>query len=311
MKAVMYHYVREYDPALPYLRFLDIKNFRQQLDYFEREFGFVSFSEWSKFISDGVMPIKAGKVLLTFDDITFCHYEYVLPELLKRNLWGIFYAPTQPYLEHSMLDVHKIHVLSGAIDGVALLNETLSFIDEEMIPDSKIREFRTKTYIFQEEYEGVSEFKRILNYFIDYNYRSDILGKLASKFSIKFDFEKFYVQESDLTKFQLNGMVIGSHTNSHPVMSKLSEKAQSLELSSSFTYLEQLELPGHRTYCHPYGGFHSFNEATLRLLSDEKVDYSFNVEEREINSNDRMNSIQHLPRFDCNMFPYGEAFRVS
>ena len=42
MKAIMYHYVREYKPELPKFRFLDIQNFRKQLDYFDQKYGFVS-----------------------------------------------------------------------------------------------------------------------------------------------------------------------------------------------------------------------------------------------------------------------------
>ena len=41
-------------------------------------------------------------------------------------------------------------------------------INKDMIPDSKILEFRSKTYRKQENYEGITEFKRILNYFIDF-----------------------------------------------------------------------------------------------------------------------------------------------
>ena len=33
MKAIMYHYVQEYNPKLPYLKFLDFNNFKKQLDY--------------------------------------------------------------------------------------------------------------------------------------------------------------------------------------------------------------------------------------------------------------------------------------
>ena len=46
MKAIMYHYVRRFNPTLPNFRFLDVENFEKQLDYFQDNFGFVSKDEW-------------------------------------------------------------------------------------------------------------------------------------------------------------------------------------------------------------------------------------------------------------------------
>ena len=104
-----------------------------------------------------------------------------------------------------------------------------------------------------------------------------------------------------------NGMIIGSHSYSHPVMSKLSYRNQRIEIKKSFNFLESINIGASKTYCHPYGGFHTFNKKTIEILNLENVSYSFNVEPREISCNDIDNSRQHLPRFDCNLFPYGQA----
>ena len=63
----MYHYVREFECSHPNFRFLDFKDFKKQLDFFESNFGFVSYDEWNNFIKFGAMPSQVGKVLLTFD----------------------------------------------------------------------------------------------------------------------------------------------------------------------------------------------------------------------------------------------------
>ena len=41
------------------------------------------------------------------------------------------------------------------------------------------------------------------------------------------------------------------------------------------------------------------------ILRKEKVTYSFNVESREITGEDYIASMNYLPRFDCNEFPFG------
>ena len=307
MKAIMYHYVRKFDPSLPYFKFLDVENFEKQLDFFQDQFGFVNKDEWLNSIKIKKLGSAEGKVILTFDDALSCHYDYVYKVLSKRNLWGIFYVPTQPYQKGKVLDVHRIHVLCGAYDGDELLSSLKVFLDEEMIPDEKREEFQKQTYTRQDNYEGISEFKRILNYFVSYDYREYLIDSVARELNYVFQTSKFYVQVDELSQMQLSGNLVGSHTVSHPVMSKLSKREQLEEIEDSFNYLGsnlQLDL---KTYCHPYGGFHSFNEETVRALVEKEVAFSFNVESRDICDDDLTSSIQFLPRYDCNEFPFGKA----
>ena len=50
-----------------------------------------------------------------------------------------------------------------------------------------------------------------------------------------------------------------------------------------------------------------FHEKTLEILKQQNVKFAFNVESREISSDDIFSSRYHLPRFDCNEFKYGQA----
>ena len=310
MKAVMYHYVREYNPQLPFFTFLDFKNFQEQLDYFNSEYGFVSKEDWVQALNEKSLGSAKGKILLTFDDAVSCHYDYVFPELLKRGLWGIFYVPTQPYQKSKILDVHRIHLLCGAFEGIKLISTLKELLDESMIPDKKIREFREQTYTRQENFEGVSEFKRILNYYISYEYREALIDSIAADLGFEFNVSDFYISIDKLKEMQLGGNIIGSHTVSHPVMSKLSDTEQRSEISDSFNFLSGIGYESIKTYCHPYGGFQSFNDETVAALNLNNVDFSFNVEPRDICNNDFLSSIQFLPRYDCNQFPFGNATKT-
>ena len=303
----MYHYVRLFDPSLPNFRFLDVENFEKQLKFFQEQFGFITKEEWLNVIKKKRLGNAKGKILLTFDDALSCHYEHVYKVLHRHGLWGIFYVPTQPYQGGKVLDVHRIHLLCGAFDGRELLSVLKTILKEEMIPDKKWKEFREQTYTKQDNYEGVTKFKRILNYFVSYEHREYLIDVVAHKLNYLFETSKFYVSLNKLNKLQLAGNIIGSHTVSHPVMSKLSKIEQSQEIKNSFSYLSskiQLDL---KTYCHPYGGFHSFNEETVKVLEENGVKFAFNVESRDICDDDLTTSIQFLPRYDCNEFPFGKA----
>jgi peptidoglycan/xylan/chitin deacetylase (PgdA/CDA1 family) len=307
MKAIMYHYVRQYNPALPYFRFLDFCNFRKQLDFFDSEFGFVTKDEWYYYLEDGSFPQDSGKIILTFDDAMRCHYDYVLPELIRRGLWGIFYVPSSPYSDGTMLDVHRIHVLCGRYRGATLLDVSRKLVREGMISGDKLAEFRNQTYTRQQNFEGVTEFKRLLNYFVDYRFRGDVISAIGDELGCSFDKEQFYVSADQLSEMKSYGMIIGSHTHTHPVMSRLSKESQRIEIDKSFAILSDFCDDIHKTYCHPYGGFHSFNSDTVAALIESGVSYAFNVESRQISIEDFSTSKLFLPRFDCNLFPHGKA----
>ena len=48
---------------------------------------------------------------------------------------------------------------------------------------------------------------------------------------------KYYLSEKQLKKMNNKGMIIGSHTLSHPVMSKLTKENQKREIEESFDFL--------------------------------------------------------------------------
>ena len=230
-------------------------------------------------------------MLLTFDDAISCHYNYVYKILKKRDLWGIFYVPTQPYQRDKMLDVHRIHLLCGAFEGLELLDLLKTFLDQGMISDNRRKEFQEKKYR-QDNYDGVSQFKKILNYYVSYKYREYLINLVADKLNYVFVNSEFYIPANKLKEIQLAGNIIGSHTVTHPLMSKLTQSEQLTEINNSFRYLSSNINLDVKTYCHPYGGFYSFNKDTVKTLENNRVDFSFNVEWRDICDNDLTNSIQ-------------------
>lgn len=306
MKIIMYHYVQEYDPEFPNFYYLDFKNFKKQLDYFEEKYGFVTPEEWSKFIGFGIPPKSQSKILLTFDDGLACHYNFVFKELKKRGLWGIFYVPTFPLVSNEILDVHLIHLLIGKYEPSLVLLHLRSLINNSMIPDSKISAFKEMTYIRQVNSDEVTLIKRILNYFIGYSYKKDVLQNLCSLLGFNRGVNGFYLTAEQLIEMQKSGMIIGSHTHSHPLMSKLSYDEQTYEITKSIGILKDLGIKdSQRTYCHPYGGKHSYDNNTLTILQKNKISYSFDV--NPIDLNIHLESIQALPRYDCNQFPFGSV----
>jgi len=305
MKAVMYHYVRPGDDISPQYYYLDLDDFRAQLDYFESEYGFVDRESFVRACtSGGGLP---DGVVLTFDDGLVDHHEWVLPELKRRNLWGIFYVPTGPLMHGTVLDVHRIHALLGVYGGQRVLGELEPRVTEEMVPDERIDEFHEETYTRQDNAESTTLVKRILNYYVSYEYREALIDELVAALpAAEVSVADLYMDENQLRALQEAGMVVGSHSISHRVFSKLSPDDQRTEISDSFAYLSDV-LGGLsvNTFCYPYGGFHTFTDETRRILADVGCQFSFNVESRDIKLEDVRDALQALPRYDCNEFKHG------
>lgn len=308
MKAIMYHYVQPEDPAFPYFKNLHVDDFRRQLDFFEQTFGFVRREDFLIAVEEG-QTLPEG-VVLTFDDGLKCHYRYVFPELQRRGLWGIFYIATQPYMEGTFIDVHKIHLLLGKHGGRVVYEALMEIFREEMLQEGAEEAFRDLTYSTQQNDTFTLLVKRMLNYFISYQYRDQVLQSLLDALIPGHAglLSDFYLSSTEMQLMQQHGMVLGSHTVHHPVLSRLSTEEQFREIADSFAYLLRvLQAMPIRTFCYPYGGFHSFNNETIRILEEQDCTFAFNVEQRAIEVADLQYHRQYLPRFDCNQFPHGQC----
>lgn len=308
MKAVMYHYVRSDDSRQPNYYYLDETNFRRQLDHFQKEYDFVDREEFLAAIQRESDEVPSG-IVLTFDDGLSDHYDFVLPELRRRGLWGIFYVPTGPYTDGVALNVHRIHNLVGSVPGEQLLEEVRGVIDEHMIPHERQTEYKNDTYAEHDDMEATKQVKRILNYFVAARYQTAVIDRTVRRLNVStIDCGSFYMTPEELKKLQADGMLVGGHTVTHPVLSKLDVKNQRREIADCFDCLEELNdgLPV-RTFCYPYGEEYTFDDNTVSILSNLGCRWSFKIESTDISHADIRERPQALPRYDCNEFPHGDA----
>ena len=308
MNAVMYHYVRPDCGGMPNFRYLHLENFRRQLDHFAKTTGFVQKDAF--FDAIGNTHAKPEGVILTFDDGFRDHMDFVIPELVSRGLWGIFYIPTGMYHSGKLLDVHRIHVLLGTAKAAEVLEYLENNLFDDMLSHAHVPEFHSLTYAHLNDQQSVTQVKRILNYFISYSHREMVLDDLLKTFvpQSRYRIENFYMTLDEIRAARSSGMIVGSHSVTHPVFSKIAPDVQRRELEESFAFLEHVTgVREVRTFAYLYGGFHSFNAETERILGDLGCKFSFNVEGREIQQADILNRPQALPRFDCNQFAFGDV----
>lgn len=306
MKAVMYHYVRPPEAALPHFRYLPLDGFRRQLDHFTKTARIASAADFAQALDSGEPAPDA--IVLTFDDGLHDHGAYVLPELRARGLWGIFFVSTLPYAEQRMLDVHKVHLALGRAGGRVVLRELERLIEPEMVEPEYVSRLESELYRGHVEDEATSRVKRLLNYYLKLEHRARLCHEVYQRtggYEAR-DVGEHYLSTPQLRELSAHGMAVGAHSISHRLLSQLSSDEQEREVRGSIATLEQLLGQRVASFCYPYGGDHSFNADTLRLLAAAELDFAFSVEARDIRSQDLRQRLS-LPRYDCNVFPHGES----
>ena len=295
MKSIMYHYIRNKNKLFPNYNILKKKDYVNQIKKFSK-FGLIH--------SHKELFISSDKFLPTFDD-GFKDHIFAAEILKKYNAIGIFFIPTSPLKNNLMLDVHKTHLILGKVKSSEALNEL-----EKYLYKNKITKFYNKKEMliyksaYNEHVEEVSkkQFKKIMNYYGDLKLKNKILDYLLKKFEINTKPKDYYLNKKEIKYLKSLGMVIGSHSESHTLLSRLSYRDQFKELNNSKIFLEKIINKNIDTFCYPFGGKISYNSNTLKILKKLKYKLAYSVEYRDIFLNDIQKNPYELPRYDCNQF---------
>jgi len=303
----MYHYIRKEQKNLPFFVYLHADNFEKQIDYFCENYHILSKEEFNECIEQEEV-IENG-IILTFDDGLSDHYEFVYPILKQRNLWGIFYIPTKPYEKETLLDVHRVHYLLGKYGGKRILEVLSSLITDDDLIETSEELFINATYLKQDNDFDTTKVKRIVNYYMKPDRKSNILEKLMNIFFEDEQelFSKYYLNIKQINEMIDTGMSIACHGHSHTLFSNLDYTDQENDINNSITIIQKLTNNRmYNSFCYPYGGKQSYNDDTLRILSKNNFRSAISVESRKIKKED-LTIKYELPRYDCNEFYFGKA----
>ena len=129
---VMYHYVRDLmHSRYPGIKGLDVKLFKQQIDYLCEHFNIVRMEDIIAWKMSGGNSLPENAMLLTFDDGYVDHYTYAFPILEEAGVQGSFFIPGKTFTTHQLLDVNKIHYILASVDIERFLMESLILAQDE------------------------------------------------------------------------------------------------------------------------------------------------------------------------------------
>ncbi len=295
MKSIMYHYIRNRNELFPNYNILEKKDYTLQIKKFSEK-GLISSYEQ--------LFISSNKFLPTFDDGLKDHI-FAAEVLSKHNSIGIFFIPTSPVKNNIILDVHKVHLILGKVKSSEALSELEKYLHKNKIFKfyNNNEKFKYKSaYNKHLEEDDKKRFKKIMNYYGDLKLKNKILNYLLKKFEINIKPTDYYLNKKEIKYLNSLGMIIGSHSENHNLLSRLSYKEQFKELNNSKIFLERIINKNIETFCYPYGGKISYNECTLKILKKLKYKLAFSVEYKDISLRDIRRKPYELPRYDCNLF---------
>ena len=295
MKSVMYHYIRNKNKLFPNYNALSKRNYVNQIKNFSRKGLINSYEE---------LFIDSDKYLPTFDD-GFKDHIFAAEVLKKHNAIGIFFIPTLPLKNNLILDVHKTHLILGKVKSLEALNELEKYLIKNKINNFYEEREQLKHNLAYKKHDDEvhkKNFKKIMNYLGNLKYKSKILDHLLKKFEINIKPKDYYLNKKEIKHLVSLGMIIGSHSESHTLLSRLTYQKQFKEIKGSKDFLEKIINNNIDIFCYPYGGKASYNNNTLKALKKLKFKLAYSVNYRNITLSDIKKKPYELPRFDCNLF---------
>ena len=300
----MYHYVRPIkNSQYPGIKGLELEGFKRQLDYLSDRYSLITAEELIAY-SLGREDLPINACYLTFDDGYKDHIEYVMPELLARNIQGSFFPPAYAIEKREMLDVNAIHfILASTLDTEGLVIELNQACLELGLTRSDLDSLQ-KFMATKSRYDPseIIYIKRLLQHALPKDIRSiiiaDLFKKYVGKSQVEFS-EELYMSLTDIKDLINNGMYVGSHGCTHAWLNKESRSGQLKEISRSLKFLNKV---GARTkdwiMCYPYGGY---NDETLSILKSNNCSIGLTTEAGLASLN--RSKMLELSRFDTNDFP--------
>ena len=294
---VFYHYVRDVARTdFPDIKALSPSEFAAQLDWLQTRFDVIDGPTFELAVRTGT-GFDRPTALLTFDDGFNDHYEHVFPVLRSRGLGGVFFLVGSTLGEAPVLaNVHKTHFLLSSLGAERFAHEVGAALIAEGVSTAADVGGRDGIYRYDEAPDV--RIKRILNYEAPYPVADRVLSTLFARHigeSQAFA-RRLYLSSGHVREMARGGMTFGFHTESHPVLSRLTREEQRTELRNGVGAIRALTGQETVSFCYPYGFPHTYNAETLEALEDFGYSMAFNTVRREVTIG--RESRYELPRFD-------------
>ena len=282
LTVVMYHYVREVSGTrFPGLNAMTPGAFKDQVATLVARYEMASLQTAMDFLS-GQYLAERDLCLLTFDDGLREHHETVAPVLEAVGVSGLFLLPTASLEDGRVLPVHKSHFLAAFLGFEDYRARFLEALRQRGAMDhGSMVDPTTAARTYRWDAPAVGQFKYLINYVLDRAVRDAVVDLLFIR--VLGDERKFanelYLTWDDARKMQSQGMLIGGHTHTHPVLADCPTKQKRTEISSCARLLRaRLDAQDLWPFAYPFGKSDTYDLEVQQILRDAGFHCSFTTE---------------------------------
>ena len=257
--AANFHYIREGFPY-PYSGIVGVSpaEFGHQLDRLGNDAEFVGVQDIVAALDgEGNLPDKS--ICITFDDGLREQFELAWPMLERRNIPAVFFINTHPIFSHSVLPVHKLHIVRSRIDTELLARDLDRFFEDNGIQKNKlsadqISEKAAQQYHYDDS--DTAQFKFRFNFILDHSEQDAFVTDCFSRYVDEDESEtsrNLYMDE-DMIRELSQHSAIGSHSHSHLPLARLDPDHADREINRGRELLTGMGASDVVAFSYPYGG---------------------------------------------------------
>jgi peptidoglycan/xylan/chitin deacetylase (PgdA/CDA1 family) len=256
---VMYHYVRPDAEKIPAgIRPLLASEFQKQLDWLCDRYDVLPASEFLNRVNNRSRRKTAMELppcLLTFDDGTKDHAQFVTPMLLERGLSGVFFVLAGPAERRIMPLTHAIHWLLGGDENIVWESFQKHARDHlggpEALGNSSEAE---RIYHYESPLRACIKYAANMALPADATERIVQAAVSASGRTMKELAQEWFVSAEDIRMMHAAGMTIGLHGCTHRSLQMLGAAGISEEIHHCSQYVASLTGRRSSWYACPFGG---------------------------------------------------------
>lgn len=296
---VNYHYFRTGKPVSGIYP-VTPDEFKSQLEALSRQFRFCAQEDIVRWLSVNEFPDQSY-CLITFDD--GLAEQMAAAEILRsKGIPGIFFIPVKPYLDGTVLAVHKLHYIRSILADEDLFNILLRTSDIENYA------FDETALNLQYRYDNplAQKIKFYLNFALSLDESEKLIDKVFNQ--IESDEEAFarklYMEPGHLKDLASLNM-LGSHGTRHRPLATLPSEEIRKDIDQSLSFLQQVTGTEVRSFAYPYGSQAAVNDEAAIALETTSVRFALTMF-RGINTSTDFMRPYLLRRVDTHDAPGGK-----
>ncbi len=256
-KVVILMYHRFSEKPEPFKVQKDV--FEKQIVFLKKKYNFVSLSRYADVQSGRRDDLPPNSIILTIDDGYWDNYTIAYPILKRHSIPATIFITTDFVDKHAWLWANKLEYIlkntnykqfSFALDGQAVSFDVSNFANWH----------KTQLRIFNHCATLPNREKDTLLNTLAEELRVDVPEKTQGDF--------LPLTWDQIREMNANGIDFGSHTCSHPILSRCTKEELEHEIRTSKATIDKMVDKDTVFFCYPNGGSADFNQRAVNILRD-------------------------------------------